>query len=119
MAVLLQVIIDNHASAHKLYGIVNPVINLMDSSLFFGLGPIFVVGILIAQYHPRKRWMIILNFFVLLGLFTVQELLLLSSKMLVYYNWHYTDSILLSSMVIAFLSWFSMIVLNKKGRSLK
>lgn len=115
LAVSFQLIIDNTAMHHKLYDIKNPVLHFLGSSAFFGFGPVFVVGILLAQYQPVKWRMKVLHVIVLTCLYSAEELLLSSRKVLFYTNWHFHDSLFLNLISLATLSWFSIVVLNKGG----
>lgn len=113
LAAILQLSVDTQAMSHKLYKINEPVINVFGSSLFFMLGPVLVIALLLAQFHPEKRWMTVLNVFILSGLYSLQELFLISRESLVYTNWHIIDSITVNTVVMAVLSWFSIIILDK------
>lgn len=115
LAVAFQFIIDSTAMEHKLYEIKNPILHIMGSSVFFGFGPVFVIGTLLAQYQPAKRWMAVLHVIVLICLYSVEELLLLSRQVLLYTNWHFPDSMFLNLISMTALSWFSLIVLNRRG----
>ncbi|HOM03291.1 MAG TPA: hypothetical protein PLH43_10750 [Acetivibrio sp.] len=114
LAFALQLITDTHAINYGLYQINEPVIDIMGSSLFFTVGPVFTVGTLFAQLHPQKRWLRIINIFVFSALFYFQEALLILTGNLVYTNWHFTNSIVINICVMIVLSWFSIVVLNKK-----
>jgi hypothetical protein len=119
LAVLLQTAVDSQAISHKLYNINNPVIDIWGSSLLFVLGPVFVIGTLLAQFHPSKKWLILANVAVVSGLFSLEELFLIVHKDLIYTNWHYNDSIVVNICAMTVLSWFSIVILNspkKEGR---
>lgn len=117
MAVVLQLAIDAQAISHSWYKINRGVLWLFGSSLFFVMGPVLVIGVLIAQYHPIKRWMRIVNVFVLAALFSIYELLVLARKALVYTDWHHLESLVVNLSAMVILSWFSIVVLDKKGES--
>ncbi|WP_035571064.1 hypothetical protein, partial [Halonatronum saccharophilum] len=68
LAVALQIAIDTRAISRGWYHINRKGISILGSSLFFTLGPVLVIGILMAQYHPRKRWLRIVNVFVISAL---------------------------------------------------
>lgn len=113
-ATCMQMFVDSQFISHKLYVIHNPIINILGSSLFFITGPVFVIGILFAQFHPIKKWAVILYVPVISTLFSIIEYLLLKRKVLEYLNWHQIDSIGVNIASIGLLSWFYMAVLNKR-----
>lgn len=103
---------DNIVDHHR-YAINNPIIEIKGSSLFFLLGPVFVMAILMTQYHPRKRLMTVLHVFIISGLYSSMEIILLYRGALQYIDWDFHDSLQINLTVIATLSWFSIVVLNK------
>lgn len=109
----LQLMIDTNAMSHHAYKINRAIIPILGSSGFFVLGPVFVIGVLMSKYHPKKRWMRIVNVFVLSALYSSQELLLLATKALEYTDWHFFDSVIVNTAAITILSWFNIVVLNK------
>ena len=113
LAVLYQLFVDTTSISHGLYKINNAVVNLWGSSLLFVFGPVFTVGVLLAQLHPHKRFLRILNVVVLTALYSLQELLLLIRGNVVYTNWSYTSSVFENITVMVALSWFAIVVLNK------
>ncbi len=114
LAILLQYAVDTQAVLHGFYKIENPIISIRGSSVFFVLGPVFVIGILMAQYHPSKKIFIVANVLVLAGLYTLAEVFLLKTGVLVYTNWHSTDSIVVNISAMIILSWFPIVVLGRK-----
>lgn len=115
LAIFLQLSVDTNMMEHGLYKIHEPIIDILGSSVFFGLGPVFVIGTLIAQYHPEGRLLRLLNILVLTTLYTIQEVMLINAGVLEYTNWHVIDSILINVFAMTILSWFAIVVLNKKG----
>jgi hypothetical protein len=115
LAVALQLTIDTHAMGHDLYTVDKQIVGFLNSSVFFILGPVLVIGFLLAQYHPQKRWMIVLNVLVLTALYSAQELLLVARDAVLYHEWHFADSFGVNLLVIVGLSWFSLVVLKKTG----
>lgn len=113
VAMVLQMLVDTQAMGHKLYEIKGEFFDIYGSSALFVFGPIFVIGVLLSQFHPTKRSMIIVNVFVLTLLFSLQELCLLTRKSLIYTNWHYSDSIQVNIGAMVLLSWFCIIVIRK------
>lgn len=112
-AVLLQILVDNTGISHGFYAIQNCDFLIAHSSVFFTMGPVFVVGVLISQYHPQKRIFKILCVMILATLYTLQEALLLARENVVYKNWHFADSVGVNLMAMIILNWFAMVVLNK------
>lgn len=115
LAIGLQLLIDTQSISHNQYKIINPVLPLFGSSLFFILGPVLVVATLLAQYHPVNRWLVVINALVFTALYSAQELLLLQVKALIYINWDFWTSVRINAFIMICLSWFCIIVL-KKGR---
>ncbi|MCX7749617.1 MAG: hypothetical protein N2645_22400 [Clostridia bacterium] len=117
LAVICQFSIDFQAINHGYYYVKNRVATVWNSSAFFVLGPVLVMGILIAQYYPCKRWAQIGSVFMFAILYSAQEYLLVSRKDVVYINWHYVDSLTVNLGVMIILAWFSIVVLKKGERS--
>jgi hypothetical protein len=114
-AVAAQLFVD-YTSIHKgLYEIRDPVVPILGSSAFFCLGPVFVIAVLLSAYHPVKRWLASINVFVLSSIFSAQEYLLMERKVLVYHNWHFTESIFMNLVIIISLSWISVFILGRGG----
>ena len=90
------------------------IAKIIPSKLYFILGPVFVIGFLLAQTHPQKRWMRICNVLVLASLYSLEELLLLQTGALVYTNWTFWNSTVVNIIAMAFISWFSIVVLKKE-----
>lgn len=95
------------------YMIHGPVIDIFGSSLFFLIGPCFVIGTLMAQYYPKKRWMAVVNVLVITGLYSLTELILVQRGVVEYKNWYYFDSLLVNVGAMIIISWFSVTILNK------
>jgi len=110
----MQLAVDGQAIHHGLYAVNNPVVALWGSSLLFTFGPVLVIGILISQFHPRKRLFILANVVILTTLFTLEELILLERDSVVRLNWHTHESIAINFVALAFLSWFCIVVLKKR-----
>ena len=113
-AIIIQLIIDSEYTSHKYYVINNNYIPIFGSSLFFVLGPVFVIGMLLAQYHPKKKLLIFVHCITIIVLFTLQEYLLLLTNSLHYINWDIWNSVEINSMSVFSLSWFSIIFLKKE-----
>lgn len=112
-AVLLQRVVDGMGVSHGLYELRKFSLCFGYTDIFFDLGPVLVVGTLIAQYHPKTRIMRILNVIALTLLYTLQEMLLFSRGNVVYKNWHFADSVGVNFLAMIILSWFAIVVLNK------
>ncbi len=114
-AVVMQVLVDKQFIFHKLYEVNDKIVDFWESSLFFVFGPVFVIGILYAQFHPVKRWEIVTHVLIISLLFSLEELFLLGTKDLVYINWHYINSMGINLAAMIVLSWISIVFLNKRS----
>ncbi|MGE5415355.1 MAG: hypothetical protein ACM3UZ_01055 [Acidobacteriota bacterium] len=117
LAMAMQLWIDHQYINHKLYVIHRPVVDIFGSSAFFVTGPVFVIGVLLAQYYPAKRWARIMHLVVITTLFSVQEYFLVKRNALHYINWHQIDSIAANVAAMALLSWFSIVVLKQERKN--
>lgn len=113
-AASMQMFIDSQFISLRLYEIHNPVVDILGSSLFFMTGPVFVIGVLFAQYHPVKKWAVILYVPIISALFSIEEYFLLKRGVLEYINWRQIDSIGVNVAAIGLMSWFCINVLGKK-----
>lgn len=113
LAALMAISVDFCNITYKRYLIHRPVISIFKSSLFFVLGPVLVIGTLLAQYHPQKRWLTIVNVIVMFILYSSTELILVYRDAVHYIDWKFFDSLLVNIGAIIVLSWFSIAVLNK------
>lgn len=95
------------------YIINNPVINILGSSLFFLMGPVFVIGTLISQYHPKNRCMSVFNVIVITGSYSFTEYILVLNGSVEYINWDFVDSVMVNIGAMIIISWFSIVILNK------
>lgn len=116
-AIFLQLSVDTYAMNHGLYIVNRYTVNVWGSSLFFVIGPVFVISILMSQYHPRRRGLRIISIFVYTLLYSIQELLLLFSGSLKYIEWKFYNSLVINICAMALISWFTIVVLNKKGEN--
>lgn len=113
--VCTQLIVDGQFEALNLYIVHQGMINVLGSSLFFVLGPVFVIGVLFVQFHPVKKWAIVSHVLIVSMFFVFVELLLLKRNALEYINWDIFLSISVDIAALGLLSWVS-IVLLKKGK---
>lgn len=114
-SIAIQIFLDTVLIMNNVYKISDPIISVLGSSVFFILGPVFVIGVLISQYQPRKRWMQILYVFLLAAVYDLEEYLLTIREELIYVNWNIMSSIIINFILMMSLSWFSIVVL-RKGR---
>lgn len=112
-SIALQLSVDTVFIFNGYYNIPNPMISVFGSSLFFILGPVFVVGILISQYQPSKRWAQVLYVILLSLVYDFEEFLLIIRKALIYTNWSLITSIGYNLILMMSLSWFSIVVLKR------
>jgi len=117
LAIVLQMSIDTAGINHGFYEINNALIKILGSSLFFVLGPVLTIASLLAQLHPGKWWMRVLNVFVLAALFSIQEWLLLVRGALKYTNWNTVNSIMVNICAMIIFSWITIVVLDRKGQA--
>lgn len=117
-SIALQIAIDSINIGHEYYKVTNPVISIFGSSLFFMLGPVFVIGVLLAQFHPSKTWMQILYVILLSGIYDFEEYLLIKRHALVYIHWDLLASAIINLLIMITLSWFTIVVL-KRGELIK
>lgn len=114
-SILMQLLIDAIAMYHGLYEIRKLIIpHLFGSSVFFTFGPVFVIGTLMAQYHPAKRGLAIINVLILTVLYSCQELFLVFAGCVVYTGWHFHDSLYVNIVVMTSISWFIVFILDKR-----
>ncbi|TYQ17978.1 UNVERIFIED_CONTAM: hypothetical protein Cloal_0373 [Acetivibrio alkalicellulosi] len=114
-SIALQIAMDTVFIHNNFYKIENPVISIWGSSLFFIIGPVFVIGVLISQYQPSKRWAQILYVFLLAVVYDFEEYLLTVRNELTYTNWNLTSSIIINFILMMSISWFAIVIL-KRGR---
>ncbi len=113
LSILFQMSVDIIYINHGYYKITNPVVPVFGSSLFFMLGPVFVIGILLAQFHPSKKWMRLL-YVLLLSIFgDFEEHFLTMRNALVYTNWSFAASAVINLIVMVALSWFAIVILKR------
>ncbi|WP_432661816.1 hypothetical protein R9X47_14720 [Wukongibacter baidiensis] len=115
LASSMAIIVDFCNISHGRYTINRPVICILDSSLFFVLGPVFIIGTLLAQYHPKRRLLSVLNVIVIFIIYSSTELILVYRGAVEYLEWHFYDSLIINIGAILIISWFSIVVLNKWG----
>lgn len=111
--VVLEIFVDYHYTTLGFYAIHKSVIKCFGSSLLFSLGPVFVMGTLMAQYHPYKRLITIINIIVICILYSIIELVLVSRGVVEYINWNYFASLIINIGAITVQSWFIIVVLGK------
>lgn len=113
LAIVMAVVVDFCNTINGRYIIKDNIIHVLGTSLFFLVGPVFVIGTLLAQYHPRKKWLTILNVIVLFILYSFTEFILVLRGAVEYVTWNFYDSLIINIGAISALSWFSIVVLNK------
>lgn len=109
----LQLVIDTIFIKNGYYHIKTPIIDVLGSSLFFIIGPVFVAAMLLSQYQPSKKWMQVLYVIIFSVVYDIEEYLLLVRKELVYTNWTFLTSVIFNFILMASLSWFSIVVLKR------
>ncbi len=112
-AIMASLVDYYNTTVYNLYTLNDVVINIKGSSLFFLLGPTFVIGTLFAQYHPKQRWTTVINVVVITVLYSIIELLLVYRGIVEYHKWTYAHSLSVNLAAVVFLSWFCLFILNK------
>ena len=119
VAVAMQLAVDTNAIAHGYYAINRPGVSFLGSSLFFVLGPVVAMGVLMSQYHPGKKSWRLLHVVFFAAMYSLQEFLLLKTGALEYLQWHYLDSLVVNIGAMIVISWFANVVLEEKGTNWK
>lgn len=113
LAIVIAIVVDCCNTINGRYTINDNIIDVLGTSLFFLIGPVFVIGTLLAQYHPQRKRLTILNVIVLFILYSSTELILVLRGAVEYLDWNFYDSLIINIGAISVLSWFSIVVLNK------
>lgn len=113
LAIIMATTVDFFNTINGRYIIRNSIISILGTSLFFLIGPVFVIGTLLAQYHPRKKSLTILNTIILFILYSSTELILVFRGTVEYLNWNFYDSLIINIGALSTLSWFSIVLLDK------
>lgn len=112
----LQLLVDSGAMNLNLY-LVNAQVKLLDSSVFFTLGVVFVVGVLFAQTLPSSSWLQALDILITTSLFCWLEFLYLKVGVLEYLNWNQAASTVINFLAIISYTWLvDSLGLNRAGR---
>ncbi|SKC85502.1 hypothetical protein [Maledivibacter halophilus] len=113
LAIIMAITVDFFNTINGRYIIRDSIISILGTSLFFLIGPVFVIGTLLAQYHPRKKSLTILNTIILFILYSSTELILVFRGAVEYLNWNFYDSLIINIGALSTLSWFSIVLLDK------
>ncbi len=114
LGIILACFVDYHKVNTEAYLLKNLIVEIYNTSIFFLFGPAFVIGTLFVQYHPAKRWIAVVNVFLFTFFFTAMEYTLVETGVIEYIKWYYYDSIIINFAVFYTLSFFSIVVMNKK-----
>ena len=116
---VFQLYVDHHANIYGLYSITNPIINLLESSLFFTFGIPFTLGVVFVQYLPEtNKWLKILNILVWALLFLFFEVFVINTGVLKHIKWSYFNSFSVNIVIFTILTWLGETFLTqseKKG----
>ncbi|MFZ5967914.1 MAG: hypothetical protein ACOYVK_12170 [Bacillota bacterium] len=118
LSMILHLSIDTFAIHMGFYKITNPIISIFGSSIFFTLGPAFVVGMLFSMTIPQKKWAQVIHVLFYSVAFYIEEYTLIKTGGLKYINWIPYGSIQINILSLITLSWFSIVFL-KKGRPIE
>jgi len=103
---VLQLYVDHDAIIYGLYSITNPIINLLESSLFFTFGIAFTLGVLFVQYLPKtNKWLKILNILVWALLFLILEVFMVNVGVIKHIKWSYLNSFSVNIAIFIILTW--------------
>lgn len=104
-AVVLGSMVDwggQHLGLYKFYDVIIP---WAGCSIFYKFGPIFTMGVLFLQYLPRKKFLLIINIFVVSLLYLAMEILILQTNAAEYKHWHYLASFMVDLGAFTTLTW--------------
>ncbi|GAB6181564.1 hypothetical protein JCM14036_28830 [Desulfotomaculum defluvii] len=87
---------------YKFYDVIIP---WAGCSIFYKFGPIFIMGTLFIQYLPRKRYLQILNIFVMSLLYLAMEILILQTHAAEYIHWHLLASFTVDLGAFTAITW--------------
>lgn len=107
LALIAQLLVDGFAIDEDFYVINDPAIPIFGSSLFFSIGIVFPMGILVAQTTTRMRKWQLINALVWVFLFTFFEVLAVKFDMMVHVDWTYSLSVVINFMVMILITWFT------------
>ena len=113
IAVFFQLLIDVNANYIGLYHIHDSPITFMGSSVFFTLGPVFVMGVLFVQYMPRNKWLQVAHIVIFVSLFMIFEVIVEWIGVLEYVHWNHLGSLSVDINVFMALSWFACIFVHR------
>ena len=107
LALISQLLVDGFAIDEDFYVINDPAIPIFGSSMFFSIGIVFPMGILVAQTTTRGRKWQTLNVIAWVFLFTLFEVLAVNFEMMVHVDWTYSLSVVINVMVMVLITWFT------------
>lgn len=107
LALIAQLLVDGFAIDEDFYVINDPAIPIFGSSIFFSIGIVFPMGILVAQTTTRMRKWQTLNVIAWVFLFTLFEVLAVYFKMMVHVDWTFSLSVVINVMVMVLITWFT------------
>lgn len=117
--VALQLLVDSGAMNLNLYRVITKV-KILNSSVFFTFGVVFVVGVLFAQTLPSSRWLQALDILVTTALFCWLESLFVKVGVLEYLNWNQAASTVINFLALTSYAWLvDSLGLNRAGRGRK
>ncbi|MCL6459177.1 MAG: hypothetical protein K6T85_14320 [Gorillibacterium sp.] len=107
LALTAQLLVDGFAIDEDFYVINDPAIPIFGSSLFFSIGVVLPMGVLVAQCTTRIRKYQVYNIVAWVVLFTLFEILAVHFKMMKHVDWTYSLSVIVNTMVMVMLTWFT------------
>lgn len=117
LALIAQLLVDGFAIDEDFYIINDPAIPIFGSSLFFSIGIVFPMGILVAQTTTQVRKWQLANVIAWVFLFTFFEVLAVNFDMMVHVDWSFSLSVVINFMVMVMITWFTEHYLMPRMRS--
>ncbi|WP_202710834.1 hypothetical protein [Sporosalibacterium faouarense] len=115
VALILASFVDWGGQKLGLYEFHDLIIPWFGCSAFYKFGPVFVIGILFAQYLPRKKKLQGLNIIVQSILFLCLENLIIRTGTAEYVRWHILASLTADLLAFSSLTWFTIAFLKKEA----
>lgn len=105
-AAIIQIMADKIFIGLNLYAVKEGILSIWEAgSIFFTLGPAFVIGTLMVQHLPKNRWVRLLNIFIWVGFFMLFEQVMLAFGYLEHRHWNSLYSFLVDIMALISISW--------------
>lgn len=110
----LGTLVDWGGQTLNLYHFNDNIIGWAGSSIFYGTGPLFTMGVLFFQYVSLDRRVQIANVAVFSLAYLSVEILIVRSGAANYVHWHYLASLVVDLVVFSALSYAGEIIMYRK-----